>query len=315
MTEEKTSEEDVKWYQERYFGFLMVKDGIAFHENSFFWFWMLLPGVIAFILATQLMSGYHFDFSKAGYDCFTARFKFPLWIASGMLVTGVLCARMHGSKQRDRAIKKTEEQIQISESQVKMAEQKNKFELRFEHEREFQGYASSLGSHCTKLRRNIEDSRFLEIEVSTSPRGYLQFFPENTVGFEEAVVAEATIEALLIKAYTLFNEEAIRMVRGETDRMTLTRLGLDNISRKVPLNFYLCDFSGKRMEWDPDEWCESDNMDLVLNGVEAVLVNSSHFMSGKSDEYSFTNVINHAIQYAPNIYKLIAYKDNKNSKD
>lgn len=73
-----------------------------------FWVATLFPLAIALVLSIPMFSSTKFDFSQQGYSKFVELFSFPLWVASGSIIFGVLVGRFHGSVQRYEGLSQTE---------------------------------------------------------------------------------------------------------------------------------------------------------------------------------------------------------------
>ncbi len=83
-------------------------DHAPLFKIKLFWFATLFPLVIALVLSIPMFSSTKFDFTPQGYSKFVELFSFPLWIASGSIIFGVLVGRFHGSVQRYEGLRQTE---------------------------------------------------------------------------------------------------------------------------------------------------------------------------------------------------------------
>jgi hypothetical protein len=73
-----------------------------------FWVFILIPIFVSLWLALPLFDGFMFVRSYEGYDNFTKRFSFPIYILSGSILFGVVIGRFHASKQRAASLVLTE---------------------------------------------------------------------------------------------------------------------------------------------------------------------------------------------------------------
>ncbi|WP_394222303.1 hypothetical protein [Alteromonas gracilis] len=83
-------------------------DHAPLFKIKLFWFATLFPLAIALVLSIPMFSSTKFDLTPQGYSKFVELFSFPLWIASGSIIFGVLVGRFHGSVQRYEALRQTE---------------------------------------------------------------------------------------------------------------------------------------------------------------------------------------------------------------
>ena len=79
-----------------------------------FWFATLFPLILALYFAYPLMPGLEPSATAEAYSNFVSIFKFPLWIASGSLIFGVIVSRFHSSEQRAITIRQSINQNNFS---------------------------------------------------------------------------------------------------------------------------------------------------------------------------------------------------------
>lgn len=144
-----------------------------------FWVATVFPLLIALILSIPVFISTHFDFSPAGYAKFVELFSFPLWVASGSIVLGVLVGRFHGSVQRHAAFIQTES----SNNFKNYFEHKNMFMERINHNGlRYQGVSYSLS-----FENEGEEERYrigtvvvgLHFQIDLDAL-YNYFYPENS---------------------------------------------------------------------------------------------------------------------------------------
>lgn len=180
----------VKWWQHIYF----INEDKPFQDNRVFWVWLCIPLISAIYLGVKgFPEGVpiRINFSPDGYWNFLDYFKLPLGILSLTLVTGVMIARMHGSKQRDKAIR--------------VSERKNNFDMRFKHEDQFILYLSKLSKVTTihpKTEHNIIYSRF-----DPTPLIYSALFSKNNSYSMEFVekVSQSTLVGIWVDTMKLLD--------------------------------------------------------------------------------------------------------------
>lgn len=125
----KIDQDHVRTWQHIYY----IDENKSFQNNWSFWVWLVMPFAAAIILAWWgFPKGVPLglNMSPDGYENFVTYFKFPMGVLSLMIVTGVMIARMHGSKQRD--------------SMIKNSEAMNDFDRRFKHKDEFLLYVAGM---------------------------------------------------------------------------------------------------------------------------------------------------------------------------
>lgn len=131
-----------------------------------FWLATIFPLVIALGLAVPLMQDLNFEFSTSGYKNFISTFSFPLWVASGSILFGIMVGRFHGSVQRHEAIQQTE----INNSFRNYIEHKQLFKNRLTFE--------TIRVQIEGRKKN-EKSLFSNTDLNEN-RVYKMWFPSST---------------------------------------------------------------------------------------------------------------------------------------
>ncbi|TDF41573.1 hypothetical protein EYS14_01595 [Alteromonadaceae bacterium M269] len=93
-----------KWY----YSLKELDEESPLYTHSIFHLAIAVPLIIALGFALMISPGLNAEFSVEGYKQFLDFFNFPLWIAGGSILFGVVVGRFHASKQRARAISQTE---------------------------------------------------------------------------------------------------------------------------------------------------------------------------------------------------------------
>lgn len=145
-----------------------------FHLNVSFWAWMALPLFVSVYLGWPLAKHINWVRAEPTYSFFLELYKLPLWVASFIIVLGIMNARMHSSKQQDRAIR--------------VSKVKNDFDLRFKHEEEFKKFAKNIPTvHQKTLSSNIH------LSLQADHNSYLRMFCFNEVSIERLCIPKAEI--------------------------------------------------------------------------------------------------------------------------
>lgn len=91
----------------RFFRWLFVITSAPLYKVPLFWLSVFIPLALAFYFAQPLFAELSYERSEIAYKTFVEVFSFPLWIASGSILFGIIIGRFHGSAQRHEAIQQT----------------------------------------------------------------------------------------------------------------------------------------------------------------------------------------------------------------
>lgn len=173
-----------------------IDDSVPFHHNWSFWGWaIVLPSMIILGLGSgsyQEAGPLCFSWNQSGYDFFLTFYKFPLWFLPSIPLIGLTIARMHGSKQRDVAIKEST--------------RKNDFDMLFKHMEEFNSFLADTKYDVDKLIDPLY-SVAIRVRPHHSHSSYHLYFPNNITSPVDMCPPKEGVIKMWETARTLIEDE------------------------------------------------------------------------------------------------------------
>tara|TARA_Y100001968_G_C19419298_1_gene750823 strand:- start:1137 stop:1940 length:804 start_codon:yes stop_codon:yes gene_type:complete len=170
-----------------------------------------------------MFSSTKFDFSQQGYSKFVELFSFPLWVASGSIIFGVLVGRFHGSVQRYEALCQTESNNNFSN----FIEHKKLF---FE-KLDFDGMTFKAVLTVENDEGNLNLSDYIMDFRLDKERLYKFFFPQNS--YKNFDISK---RVNLIEMSEIDIPEDVKKLDEKAHKILNTLSGITGITLKKGLN-------------------------------------------------------------------------------